>query len=105
MRGLGRVGRDSVVAFYTKPGCEHAQQLAHSLTQLIAKNSPETVVLAAGQTSRRKVDLAITVGGDGTLLHAASRFRRTSPVFLPISSGTLGFMLPFSKKGTTTTSE
>lgn len=97
MRGLGRVGRDSVVAFFTKPGCEHAQHVAHSLTQLIAKNSPTTAIVAAGQTFRRKVDLAITVGGDGTLLHAASRFRHQSPLFLPISLGTLGFMLPFSK--------
>lgn len=40
-------------------------------------------------------DLVVTIGGDGTFLHAASIFTNSKPpLYLPISSGTLGFMLP-----------
>ncbi|KAF8484105.1 ATP-NAD kinase-like domain-containing protein [Gautieria morchelliformis] len=42
------------------------------------------------------VDLVVTLGGDGTILHASSLFR-TGPVppVLSFSMGTLGFLLPF----------
>lgn len=41
-----------------------------------------------------KTDLLITLGGDGTILHAASLFStsRTVPPFLSFSMGTLGFL-------------
>ena len=45
----------------------------------------------------RTVDAIITLGGDGTILHAASLFSSTYvPPILSFSLGTLGFLLPFS---------
>jgi NAD kinase len=45
----------------------------------------------------RTVDAIITLGGDGTILHAASLFSSTHvPPILSFSLGTLGFLLPFS---------
>lgn len=47
---------------------------------------------------RPEIDLVITLGGDGTILHASSLFN-TGPVppVLSFSMGTLGFLLPFRK--------
>ena len=45
-----------------------------------------------------KVDLIVTLGGDGTILHAASLFKVGAvPPVLSFSMGTLGFLLPFRK--------
>ncbi|KAL4079341.1 ATP-NAD kinase-like domain-containing protein [Scleroderma citrinum] len=42
------------------------------------------------------VDLVVTLGGDGTILHAASLFSHGAvPPVLSFSMGTLGFLLPF----------
>lgn len=42
-----------------------------------------------------KVDLVVTLGGDGTVLWAASMFRGPVPPVVPFSLGSLGFMTPF----------
>ncbi|XVE59978.1 hypothetical protein DITRI_Ditri05aG0089700 [Diplodiscus trichospermus] len=42
-----------------------------------------------------KVDLVITLGGDGTVLWAASMFKGPVPPIVPFSLGSLGFMTPF----------
>lgn len=44
-----------------------------------------------------KTDLLVTLGGDGTILHASSLFagRIDVPPILSFSMGTLGFLLPF----------
>lgn len=43
-----------------------------------------------------KIDLAVTLGGDGTILHASSLFSAGAvPPVLSFSLGTLGFLLPF----------
>jgi NADH kinase len=44
----------------------------------------------------RVVDLVITLGGDGTILHASSLFPRKVAPILSFSMGSLGFLLPFS---------
>lgn len=47
---------------------------------------------------KRYVDLVVTLGGDGTILHATSLFNRRAeelPPVLSFSMGTLGFLLPF----------
>jgi NADH kinase len=45
-----------------------------------------------------KIDLVITLGGDGTILHASSLFKVGAvPPVLSFSMGTLGFLLPFRK--------
>lgn len=50
----------------------------------------------ASEAARPPIDLVITLGGDGTILHASSLFS-TGPVppVLSFSLGTLGFLLPF----------
>ncbi|CAL0334248.1 unnamed protein product [Lupinus luteus] len=42
-----------------------------------------------------RVDLVITLGGDGTVLWAASMFKGPVPPVVPFSLGSLGFMTPF----------
>ncbi|XP_076895582.1 NAD(H) kinase 1-like isoform X2 [Bidens hawaiensis] len=42
-----------------------------------------------------KVDLVVTLGGDGTVLWAASLFKGPVPPIVPFSLGSLGFMTPF----------
>lgn len=45
----------------------------------------------------RPIDLIITLGGDGTILHASSLFKTgVVPPVLSFSMGTLGFLLPFN---------
>lgn len=43
-----------------------------------------------------KVDLVITLGGDGTVLWAASLFKGPIPPVISFSMGSLGFMTPFT---------
>ncbi|KAF8009225.1 hypothetical protein BT93_J0269 [Corymbia citriodora subsp. variegata] len=43
----------------------------------------------------KKVDLVVTLGGDGTVLWAASMFKGPVPPVVPFSLGSLGFMTPF----------
>ncbi|KAM7523433.1 hypothetical protein LguiA_013335 [Lonicera macranthoides] len=42
-----------------------------------------------------KIDLIVTLGGDGTVLWAASMFKGPVPPVVPFSLGSLGFMTPF----------
>ncbi|KAL6205069.1 hypothetical protein ACLB2K_022333 [Fragaria x ananassa] len=42
-----------------------------------------------------RVDLVVTLGGDGTVLWAASMFKGPVPPVVPFSLGSLGFMTPF----------
>ncbi|UJR28290.1 hypothetical protein I4U23_009538 [Adineta vaga] len=44
------------------------------------------------------IDLAICLGGDGTLLHASSLFQKSCPPILSFSLGSLGFLTPFDFK-------
>ncbi|KAF8497927.1 hypothetical protein F5888DRAFT_1696782, partial [Russula emetica] len=46
-----------------------------------------------------KIDLVITLGGDGTILLASSLFKvRAVPPVLSFLMGTLGFLLPFRER-------
>ncbi|CAD5181394.1 putative NAD kinase 3 [Musa acuminata AAA Group] len=45
-----------------------------------------------------KVDLVVTLGGDGTVLWAASLFKGPVPPLVPFSLGSLGFMTPFQSE-------
>jgi NADH kinase len=44
---------------------------------------------------QERVDLVVTFGGDGTLLHVAPLFDTWIPPVVSFSMGTLGFLLPF----------
>lgn len=59
----------------------------------------EDVQIYTGDAStiRDKTDLIMTVGGDGTILNAVSKFLNANvPPILSFSMGTLGFLLPFN---------
>ncbi|MCO5611207.1 hypothetical protein L7F22_065457 [Adiantum nelumboides] len=47
------------------------------------------------ETLHTKVDLVITLGGDGTVLWAASMFKGPVPPLVSFAMGSLGFMTPF----------
>nr|CAB3461617.1 unnamed protein product [Digitaria exilis] len=47
------------------------------------------------KTLHTKVDLVVTLGGDGTVLWAASLFKGPVPPVVPFALGSLGFMTPF----------
>ncbi|XP_010031774.2 NAD(H) kinase 1 [Eucalyptus grandis] len=46
----------------------------------------------------KEIDLVITLGGDGTVLWAASLFQGPVPPVVSFSLGSLGFMTPFSRE-------
>ncbi|ORZ02353.1 ATP-NAD kinase-like domain-containing protein, partial [Syncephalastrum racemosum] len=46
----------------------------------------------------RTVDFAITLGGDGTMLHLSSLFPKAAPPVICFSLGTLGFLMSFQFK-------
>ncbi|KAI6168621.1 ATP-NAD kinase-like domain-containing protein [Pisolithus thermaeus] len=76
----------------------HIQKL-YPEVKVYAEDRPDipdgVQVWRPGQSSA-PVDLVITLGGDGTILHAASLFSHGAvPPVLSFSMGTLGFLLPF----------
>ncbi|KAI6029461.1 ATP-NAD kinase-like domain-containing protein [Pisolithus microcarpus] len=76
----------------------HIQKLYPDV-KIYAEDRPDipdgVQVWRPGQNSA-PVDLVITLGGDGTILHAASLFSHGAvPPVLSFSMGTLGFLLPF----------
>ncbi|KAI9102524.1 ATP-NAD kinase-like domain-containing protein, partial [Phlyctochytrium arcticum] len=58
---------------------------------------PNLQVIPKGKANEysRAIDYVITLGGDGTILHASSVFPHAVPPFISFSLGTLGFLLPF----------
>ncbi|KAJ8508871.1 hypothetical protein ONZ45_g8887 [Pleurotus djamor] len=63
------------------------------LESFIIASVPELGI--PGATSQ-PIDLVVTLGGDGTILHASSLFSAGAvPPVLSFSMGTLGFLLPF----------
>ena len=78
-----------------------AEEVAPLLQTPSNDNSVKPHVLYTGEHSdiARKANLMVTLGGDGTILHAVSMFRRFQvPPILSFSLGTLGFLLPFDFK-------
>ncbi|KAN0131904.1 NADH kinase pos5, mitochondrial [Lactarius tabidus] len=60
------------------------------------KDIPQHVEVWRPGEGAEKIDLVITLGGDGTILHASSLFKVGAvPPVLSFSMGTLGFLLPF----------
>lgn len=66
------------------------KQFANKHQDLVCADISEKRLLAS------KVDLAVTLGGDGTILHVSSLFDQDAvPPVLSFSMGTLGFLLPY----------
>lgn len=60
-------------------------------------NQPHLLFTGEEREIIDKVDLLVTLGGDGTILRAVSMFSNTQvPPVLAFSLGTLGFLLPFN---------
>ncbi|SCU88448.1 LAMI_0D10132g1_1 [Lachancea mirantina] len=75
-----------------------AEEIAQDFQSMPKSNPGEPHVLFTGETSDivEKTDLLVTLGGDGTILHAVSMFKNGQvPPVLAFSLGTLGFLLPF----------
>jgi NAD+ kinase len=68
--------------------------------QLLEDSSDFSSLLSCADVStlHRKVDLVITLGGDGTVLWATSMFRGPVPPLVSFSMGSLGFMTPFQSE-------
>lgn len=74
-------------------------QKAHSETASVSAPVPRSFSSLELHTNpyHQKTDLMVTLGGDGTILHAASLFStsRCVPPFLSFAMGTLGFLGEF----------
>lgn len=72
------------------PSREHILVASSSVSSCITNAPSITGPLA------EPIDLIVTLGGDGTILHASSLFKVGAvPPVLSFSMGTLGFLLPF----------
>ncbi|KAJ1929257.1 NADH kinase pos5 [Tieghemiomyces parasiticus] len=71
--------------------------LEHDVAQDFVGALPFVYVIPKGVVSEysRVVDFAITLGGDGTVLHLSALFPGPVPPVISFSMGTLGFLLPF----------
>lgn len=75
---------------------EIKQDLEKSITGVL---KPQILYTGSNEEIGNKVDLMVTLGGDGTILRAVSLFSNTQvPPILSFSLGTLGFLLPFDFK-------
>ena len=95
-----KINRVIIVINRTKP---HAQQTATALKTFFNREKVRqewvetlpprrSLYRQMADLSDRKVDLVIAVGGDGTLLQAAHRFRGSGAPILGINIGYLGFI-------------
>ncbi len=67
-----------------------------ALYQHDAVFAPHLARLKVWSPSSAAMDLAITLGGDGTLLHCTGLFQRAMPPIMAYALGSLGFLTPFS---------
>ncbi|CEP64761.1 NADH kinase LALA0_S13e02410g [Lachancea lanzarotensis] len=78
-----------------------AEEIAQDFVKNPQSNPGEPHVLYTGEIEDivDKVDLLVTLGGDGTILRGTSLFANSQvPPVLAFSLGTLGFLLPFNFK-------
>ncbi|KAG8894138.1 hypothetical protein FRB99_001486, partial [Tulasnella sp. 403] len=105
----GLVGTRPNILIVKKHNDERVSNAFHDILRHLRTNYSEaTLYLESSDTLSQhdcevftrvnspKINLIITLGGDGTILHASSLFRESSvPPVLSFSLGTLGFLLPF----------
>src|SRR5262245_36977322 len=95
-----KISKVTLIINHTKP---HAKQTANALKSFFDREKvrqewletlpPQKQIFRKMPDLReRKVDLVIAVGGDGTLLQAAHRFRGSGVPILGINIGYLGFI-------------
>ncbi|AOW05575.1 ATP-NAD kinase-like domain-containing protein [Yarrowia lipolytica] len=75
------------------------EHVADEVQKQIGAAGVTAIHTGPGEVLRNKTDLLVTLGGDGTILHATSMFASGEvPPVLSFSLGTLGFLLPFDFK-------
>jgi len=62
-------------------------------------NLPNVRTFSSADELEQRIDLVITIGGDGTLTWATSRFPGAMPPVLSFAAGSLGFLTPFPLDG------
>lgn len=90
--------QQQLVALYGKLGClKSANFLKKVASDLKALNPKIELIEHREAHLEEDVDMAVVVGGDGTVLHFASQYPSDMPIppVLPFSFGTVGFLLPF----------
>lgn len=98
------------IGIIVKPGSESALAALREVVQAVAiiepeakifveadgvgavRQAPAHVARIAGADFAERMDLAIALGGDGTLIHAASLFPAREVPILGVNLGTIGFM-------------
>lgn len=84
---------------YPKVNILVEEHVADEVQKQIGDAGVKVIHTGSGEVLRNKTDLLVTLGGDGTILHATSMFASGEvPPVLSFSLGTLGFLLPFDFK-------
>ena len=98
----------SRVGFVLKPDAPEAEKLLQKLARWLTAKNHHVVVMAEDQVSpesaeivpatdfHKAVDIAIVLGGDGTMLHASNFVANSEIPVLGINLGRLGFLTPFN---------
>lgn len=102
-------GRPSTVLIVKKPGDANALHKMKEICEWLSSHGMNIVIerpvaraelpnFEVFDPTKHTVDLAVTLGGDGTVLHLASLFREDEPLppTLSFAMGTLGFLTPFN---------
>src|ERR1700687_1645249 len=97
--------RQKIVAIISKPDRPELSEALPALEKWLQQHNyavvvdqesaayfPASAVMARSELATRSPDLALVLGGDGTLLSAARAVAKTGTLILGVNLGTLGFM-------------
>ena len=102
------------VGFVLKPNAPEAESLLHKLALPLSAAGHRIVVMAEAQVSSESadivpaadfhtaIDLAVVLGGDGTMLGASNSVADSGVPVLGINLGRLGFLTPFDPESAET---
>jgi len=94
-RCRGRFGRKAltvaVVAFVPHPNRQAATDLAHQAVSWLATQGHEAVIVGVDEVLP-SVDLVVSLGGDGTMLHSVALVGEAATPVLGVNVGHLGYL-------------